>query len=121
MAAIVFKLNGVSDDEADQVRALLDDNSIEYYETSSGRWGVSVAALWVKNDDDKPQARILIEEFQVRRQAEVRAEYEQLRLQGELDNVLSRLLRNPVQSIVYIFFVLLIIYLSLSPFLYIGK
>ncbi len=121
MAVIIFKLNGVSDDEADQVRTLLDENSIDYYETSAGRWGVSVAALWVKNDADKPVARALIEEFQVHRQAQIKAEYEQLRTQGELENTLSRLLSKPLQSIFYIIFILLIIYLSLSPFISIGK
>lgn len=121
MAVIVFKLNGVPDDEADQVRALLDENSIDYYETTAGRWGVSVAALWVKNDDDKPAARALIEEFQFHRQAQIKAEYEQLRSQGELENTLSRLLSNPLRTVFYIIFILLIIYISLSPFISIGQ
>ena len=121
MSVIVFKLNGVPDDEADQVRALLDENSIDYYETSAGRWGISVAALWVKNDDDKPAARVLIEEFQSHRQEMIKAEYELLRSRGELESSLSRLLANPLQSIFYIIFILLIIYISLSPFISIGK
>lgn len=121
MAVIVFKLNGVPDDEADEVRALLTEKGFDFYETSAGRWGISVAALWLKNDEDKVSARALIDEFQHQRQEKVRAEYEQLKERGELEGILSRLLSNPLQVIIYIIFIALIIYLSLSPFIFIGK
>ena len=121
MAVIIFRLNGVPDDEADEVRGLLTDKGFDFYETSAGRWGISVSALWLKNDEDKAAARALIEEFQIHRQAQVKAEYEQLREQGKLDSFLSRLLSNPLQFVFYIIFILLIIYISLSPFISIGK
>ena len=121
MAVIIFKLNGVPDDEADEVRALLTDKGFDFYETSAGRWGISVAALWLKNDEDKALARTLIDEYQHQRQAQVKAEYEQLREQGELESPLSRLLSTPLQVIIYIIFIVLIIYLTLSPFIFIGK
>lgn len=121
MAVIIFRLNGVPDDEAEEVRALLSENGFEFYETTAGRWGISVAALWLKHDADKDRARVLIDEFQHRRLAQVRAEYEQLREQGNIDSLLQRLLRNPLQTVFYIIFIALIIYLSLSPFILIGK
>ncbi|WP_126454319.1 DUF6164 family protein [Sulfuriflexus mobilis] len=121
MAVIIFKLNGVPDEEADEVRALLTEKGFEFYETSAGRWGISVAALWLKNNADQPAARALIETFQQHRQTQIKAEHEQLREQGKLENALSRLLHNPLQVIFYILFILLIIYLSLSPFVFIGK
>lgn len=121
MAVIVFRLNDVSDEEADEVRALLTENGFDFYETSAGRWGISVAALWLKNDEDKIPARTLIDEFQHQRQAQIKAEYQQLREQGELESLLSRLLSNPLRVVVYIIFIVLIIYLSLSPFIFIGK
>ena len=39
MAKILFRLNGVSDDEANDVRELLSNNAIDFYETSPGNWG----------------------------------------------------------------------------------
>ena len=42
MAMLLFKLNNVPDDEAMDVRQLLDDNGIHYYETDAGRWRVGV-------------------------------------------------------------------------------
>lgn len=38
-AKILFRLSGVPDDEADDVRMLLTDNAIDFYETSAGNWG----------------------------------------------------------------------------------
>lgn len=120
MAVIIFRLNGVLDEEADEVRALLTEHGFEFYETSAGRWGISVAALWLKYDEDKERARTLLDEFQFNRQEKIRAEHEQLRKEGKLENVLGRLLSNPLQFVVYMIFILLIIYLSLSPFVFLG-
>jgi len=45
MSKILFRLNGVSDDEAEEVRELLASNNIDFYETSPGNWGVSMPAI----------------------------------------------------------------------------
>jgi hypothetical protein len=39
MAKILFRLNGVSDEEANDVRELLANHAIDFYETSAGNWG----------------------------------------------------------------------------------
>lgn len=50
MSKLLFKLRGVPDDEADEIRALLAEKQIEYYETSAGNWGISLPALWLQDD-----------------------------------------------------------------------
>ena len=57
-------LRGVPDKEADDVRSLLADSGIPYYETPRGNFGISMAALWVSNDSDAVRARELLEEYQ---------------------------------------------------------
>ena len=64
MSRIAFHLNGVPEEEINDVRTLLDDAGIEYYETSAGRWGISTAAIWIRNDDDFEAARAVIEQYQ---------------------------------------------------------
>ena len=39
MATLLFRLRHVPDDEADDVRALLEENGIDFYETTPGNWG----------------------------------------------------------------------------------
>ena len=43
MATLVFRLKYVPDEEADDIRQLLADHDIDFYETSAGRWQVSMA------------------------------------------------------------------------------
>ena len=38
----LFNLRGVPEDEAEDIRQLLDEHEIEFYETSAGNWGVSL-------------------------------------------------------------------------------
>jgi hypothetical protein len=117
MSVIVFRLNDVPEDEAQAVRDLLTENEIEFFETSAGKWGFSIAAIWIKDDSLKDKARQLIEEYQDKHFQDVHARHEELRRRGELDSFASRFVNNPLQVIVYILLVLLVIYLSLTPFI----
>ena len=65
MSKLVFRLASVSTEEADGVRAALDDIGVAYYETSRGVFGWSMPGIWIRNDDDYEAARQAIEEFQV--------------------------------------------------------
>ncbi|MDP2506314.1 DUF6164 family protein [Oceanobacter sp. 3_MG-2023] len=64
MARLLFKLNNVPDEEANAVRALLEQHDIPYYETHAGRWGIAVAAIWLVSADDYTEARSLIDQVQ---------------------------------------------------------
>jgi len=50
MSKILFRLNGVSEDEIEDVRELLTEHDIDFYETPPGNWGISMPAIWVKED-----------------------------------------------------------------------
>ena len=67
MAKLVFRLNQVSEEEADAVRQLLITHDIHFYETDAGFWGFSVAGLWVHNSEEALHARQLIDDYQLQR------------------------------------------------------
>lgn len=67
MAKLVFALKYVPEEEANDIRALLTENEIEFYETTAGRWQISLAAIWVRHNEDFQRARALIEEDQQQR------------------------------------------------------
>lgn len=48
--------------QAEEVAELLEQNEIEYYETPSSRWGFSKASIWIRNDTDFEQAKVLFEQ-----------------------------------------------------------
>ena len=60
MSRLLMNLRHVPDDEADEVRALLKEHGIGFYETQAGRWRISLAGIWVE-EPDYPAARTLHE------------------------------------------------------------
>ncbi|WP_430459938.1 DUF6164 family protein [Thalassolituus sp. LLYu03] len=121
MAKLLFRLNQVNDDEADDVRSLLDDAGIEYYETDAGRWRISVAAIWLRHDDDFPQARALLDEYQQQRYEHVRQEYEERLSKGEVPTLWQRFQERPVDFFAVALALLMILGLMVWPFFSVGQ
>jgi hypothetical protein len=117
MAVMLFSLKNVPDDEAEEVRALLEENEIEFYETSAGNWGISSAAIWLRNETRLAEARALIDAYQQRRFETQRALYEQLKSEGKHRRLWDVINENPLRVVFYLAVVLVILYLSIRPFL----
>ena len=111
MAVLVFRLNDVPDVEADAIRNLLHENRIDFYETSAGNWGFSVAGIWIKHNEDKLQARTLIEEYQ----------QDMPQVDTDTESFIQFASQQPLRVIIYFLIVLFILYFSLMPFLRIGE
>jgi len=117
MAKLLFRLNGVSEEEADQIRDLLEQNNFDIYETSAGRWGVSLAAIWLRDDDQFEAARELILESQQQRQIQLREEFEQKLANGEIPDWRQRLVERPMDFIAVGLAIAFILGIMLWPFL----
>ncbi len=121
MPVQIFKLRDVPEDEATDVRALLEENGLDYYETTAGNWGISSAAIWLKDDSQFAQARVLINEYQVVRQQRMQREYAELKQQGRQRSVLHIIVENPLRALLYVVGVALVLYISVKPFLHFGQ
>lgn len=117
MAKLLFKLNGVSNDEANQVRSLLEEHNIDYYETSAGRWGISLAALWIRDNSEFENAREIILACQQQRQISLRAEFERKLENGEIPDWRQRLVERPIDFIAVGMAIAFILGIMLWPFL----
>ena len=117
MATLLIKLNGAPDDEVDELRQLLTDHHIDFYETDAGRWGFSVAAIWLKDDSQAGQARTLVDDYQQQRAVRIRAEHEALRQAGTHETLLKRFVRQPVSFLLYLLVIIVVLYLTLGPFI----
>lgn len=121
MAVKLFPLNGVPDDEAEDVRALLKASGVDFSETSSGNWGISSAAIWLPDDSRLEEARVLIAGYQRERQARARAEYEQQCREGKQRTLMDGIQEHPLRFLAYMTVIAVILYFSIKPFLDIGK
>ncbi|RBP79470.1 hypothetical protein EBI01_16010 [Marinomonas rhizomae] len=112
MATLVFRLKYVPDEEADDIRQLLADHDIAFYETTAGRWQISMAGLWVKDKEQAIKARELIREDQIARAQTMRP----ITFGQWILGYLQHARQNPAEAIFTLIAVLLILGISIVPF-----
>jgi len=115
MAILLFKLRNVPDDEADAVRQLLQQNSINFYETSAGSWGVSLPALWLHNEQQLEQGKALIAAYQKERATVAQQHYAEACRAGTQRTVWHLMQENPLRFFAYLFAILFVLYLATIP------
>ena len=118
MSKLLFKLRNVPDDEAEEVRVLLSEHQIDFYETTAGNWGISMPALWVREESQYEQARELLDTYQVEHSVRVRTEYDRLKREGKHKTIIDSFRENPFTFIAYLFVVYALLYL---PFKFISE
>ncbi|KAA6183668.1 hypothetical protein F2Q65_15205 [Thiohalocapsa marina] len=121
MSVLIFRLNGVDDDEAADVRQLLDDNGFPYHETGAGFLGLGTAGLWLLQAEHKREARALIDAYQQQRAARLSAEYRALCDAGRAETAWQRALQHPFRTAFHLAGIAAILYLMLVPFLTLGR
>lgn len=121
MSALLFKLRNVPEDEADDIRQLMDDNNIEYYETTAGNWGISMPAIWVQHDADLTKAKSLVSDYQQKRAAQARQAYNDMRASGTAPSWFSRFQAKPLATAGIILFCLFVLYVMISPFVRLAQ
>ncbi len=120
MAKRVFSLGGVPDDEADDIRQLLENAGVDYYETPPGPFAITAAALWLNQDSEYERIKQLIDDYQTTRALTARQHYQQAKLHGELPGLLQTLWRNPLLWLVVIASIAIVLLVVLLPFLLIA-
>tara|TARA_R100001440_G_scaffold29664_3_gene47615 strand:- start:51632 stop:52003 length:372 start_codon:yes stop_codon:yes gene_type:complete len=117
MPHFLMNLRNVPDDEADDVRALLDDNNVDYYETPPSRWGISMGGFWARDADEAARAKALLKAYQQQRFTTQKALYEQQKQEGSVLSFGQRLWRRPVTVLAVLVAVVFILALSIGPFI----
>jgi len=121
MAKQLFILRGVPDDEVDEIRALLAEQQIDFYETPGGSWGASMPALWMNDESKLERAKQLLDDYQQQRQRQARAEYQALKQQGRHRGVFDLFKEQPLRYLLYLIFAGVVIYFSLAPFINLAE
>ena len=116
MSRLLIKLRHAPDDEIEEIRSLLQEYRIDFYETQAGPWGISAPGIWLNDDQQYERAKALVDDYQNRRFREKHAEYERLRRAGQHRTFLQNVLERPIQVILYSLVAGLILYFSISPF-----
>lgn len=115
MAKLLLNLRHVPDDEADDVRALLDAARIDYYETRPGPFGISAGGIWIRDDGDFPAAKSQMARYQHERADRARAEREQALRDGTAETFLDVVRAQPVRVVLVLVAIALLLGLMALP------
>lgn len=115
MAKLLLNLRNVPDDELDEVRAMLDQKAIAYYETQPSRWGMSYGGVWLSNDDDLAEAKRLMADYQDKRQTRVRAEFAAARRDGSAQTFMDVVREQPLRVLLTVVAVVVLLGLVALP------
>ena len=121
MAKLLLNLRNVPDDEADEVRAMLDANGIAYYETRPGPWNISVGGIWVKEDSAIAEARRLMADYQDQRGIRMRAEHAAAVRDGTAETFRSQLRDEPVRVLLTVLAIVCLLGLMAVPILLLSR
>src|SRR5688500_2229030 len=99
MAKLLLNLRNVPDDEADDVRAMLDAHGIAFYETGPSMWGISAGGIWVTEDTAIVEAKRLMAEYQAQRQSRAQAEYAAAKRAGTAETFWRVLRAEPARVV----------------------
>lgn len=116
MAILLFRLGNVPDDEAIEIRELLETNDIYFYETTAGRWRLGVDAIWLTDNTNEERARALIKQYQIERTANQKKNYAELVEQGNAPTLWQNFCKSPLRFIALIVAVIFVLALTLLPF-----
>lgn len=118
MARLLFKLANVPDDEADDVRRLLQEHNIYFYETNAGMWRVGLDAIWLPDDTQFDQAKSLLDEYQRQRTVEQQEIYAELEARGETPTLAAKIAAHPLRFLAQIIAIVFVLAISIVPFWY---
>ena len=116
MARLLFKLSNVPDDEAQDIRDLLNNQDIHFYETNAGFFRVGLDAIWLADGSQEEQARELIRSYQAERVIRQQENYAQLVEAGQVPSVWQRFCAQPIRFIALVVAIIFVASLTVVPF-----
>ncbi|HET9031522.1 MAG TPA: DUF6164 family protein [Dokdonella sp.] len=117
MSHLLLNLRHVPDDEIAEIRELLDQHHIAFYETEPNRWSISAGAIWIRDDNESTRAKELLTSYQQQRESRAKAEFESAKRDGTAETFWSQMRSQPARLIMILFGAALFVALSLWPFL----
>ncbi|MGY6553569.1 MAG: DUF6164 family protein [Wenzhouxiangella sp.] len=121
MPKLLLNLRNVTEEEAEEVAELMSEHGIEHYRTPVGPFGITAGGIWLRQADDFPRARVLMDAYQAERSRRVRAELEQARREGRADTFWTQLRRHPLRTLLFLGFAAFILMIFFAPVLQLAR
>lgn len=116
MSTLLLNLRQTPDDEAEEVRQLLQAHSIEFFETPASRFGISAGAIWLADEARADEALNVLAQYQAQRRETARNAYAQARAEGSAPGFWQQLRREPVRVVSALIVIAVLIALCAVPY-----
>lgn len=117
MTKLLFNLHGVPDDEIQEVRELLETHEFDVYETEVGRWGIGLAAIWMKDEEQFVLAKAALNEYQQTRYQDAQEDRAKIQGLSIAEGLYVKFKQDPNQFVLTFLGLAAVLGLTLYPFL----
>lgn len=122
MPKLLLNLRQVPEDEAEEVRALLDELAVDWYETRPSLWGISHGGIWLREESRHAEVKARLDAYQRERQARARAHWDESVRRGEAPTFLGALQERPVRTLLALGAAALLVVLTVAlPYWYLRS
>lgn len=104
------------EDEIEQVRILLTDNDIGFYEVPPSFMGFNAGGIWLRHTDQKAAAQTLLAEYQQQRALNARKLWEEQKQQGNHITQSDMAKAHPIRFLLTLLGISLLLGLMTIPF-----
>ena len=117
MPKLLFKLYVVPEDEIEDVRELCETHEFTVYETEVGRWGIGLAAIWLRDESQHDAAKAVLEEYQRARYENAQEDRAKIAQLSIAEGLYVKFKQDPNQFMLTLIGMAAILGLTLYPFL----
>lgn len=116
MPTLLMNLRQVPDDEADEVRELLTQNAVAFFETPPSRFGISAGGIWLGDDAQREQAVQLLAHYQQQRRERARESMAEAQRAGRPATFWALLRSEPLRVVSALIVIAALVGLCLLPY-----
>ena len=117
MTKLFFNMHGVPEDEIQDVRELCETHEFDVYETEVGRWGIGLAAIWLREEEKYEEAKAILDEYQKQRYENAQEDRKKIQNLNLAEGLYVKFKQDPNQFFLTLLALIIILGLTLYPFL----
>lgn len=114
---LLLNLRNVPEDEAEQVKELLTENEIPFFETSPSFFGFNAGGIWLQQKEHGPEAKALLADYQQQRAEAAQAHWQELRERGIQPTQWQMMKKHPIRFAFTLIGIVILFVIMLLPFL----
>ena len=117
MPKLLFNMHGAPDDEIEEVRELCEEHELLVYETEVGRWGIGLAAIWLREEDQYKEAKAILDDYQKTRYENAQEDRKKMQSLSLAEGLYVKFKQDPNQFFLTLLALAIILGVTLYPFL----